>query len=121
MNLHTLNVWAVLVAALSAFLIGGLWFSPVLFGSAWKRANGFAADPPPAHLQDYLDALRGRAAGYFEVAAQALPRAERGRNRHLLILAALGLTHLRGGAPPRGWRLLRDMLLAWRTARRAHP
>ena len=71
--------------------------------------------------QDYLNALRGRAAGYFEVVAQTLPRAERGRNRHLLILAALGLTHLHGGTPPHGWRRLQDMLLAWRTARRAHP
>ena len=57
MNLHTLNVWAVLVAALSAFLIGGLWFSPVLFGSAWKRANGFAADPPPAGPKGFLIAI----------------------------------------------------------------
>jgi phytoene synthase len=80
-----------------------------------------AADPPPAHLQGYLDDLRGRAAGYFEAAAQALPRAERGRSRHLLILAALGLTHLHGAAPARGRRRLQDMLLAWRTARRAHP
>jgi len=48
MNLHTLNVWAVLAAAISAFVIGGLWYSPVLLGSAWKRANGFAADPPAA-------------------------------------------------------------------------
>ena len=48
MNLHTLNTWAILVAALSSFLIGGLWYSPMLFVSAWKRANEFAADPPPA-------------------------------------------------------------------------
>jgi len=48
MNLHTLNVWAVLAAAISAFVIGGLWYSPVLLGSAWKRANRFAADPPAA-------------------------------------------------------------------------
>ena len=48
MNLHTLNIWAVLAAAVSAFLIGGLWYSPVLLGSAWKRANGFNVDPPAA-------------------------------------------------------------------------
>ena len=88
--------------------------------SAGVGNEDLAADPPPAHLQDYLNALRGRAAGYFEVVAQTLPRAERGRNRHLLILAALGLTHLHGSAPPRGWRRIQDMLLAWRTARRAH-
>jgi hypothetical protein len=48
MNLHTLNIWAVIAAAVSAFLIGGLWYSPVLLGAAWKRANGFATDPPAA-------------------------------------------------------------------------
>jgi hypothetical protein len=34
MNLHTLNFWAVLAAAVSAFLVGGLWYSPVLFAGA---------------------------------------------------------------------------------------
>jgi uncharacterized protein DUF1761 len=53
MNLHTLNVWAVLAASVSAFVIGGLWYSPVLLGSAWKRANGFAADPPPAGAKGF--------------------------------------------------------------------
>jgi len=48
MNLHTLNFWAVFAAALSAFVIGGLWYSPVLLGAAWKRANGFEEDPPGA-------------------------------------------------------------------------
>ncbi len=41
--------------------------------SSWRRAStttDLAADPPPPHLQDYLDALRGRAAGYFESAAR---------------------------------------------------
>ena len=42
-----LNVWAILTAALSAFLIGGLWYSPLLFGRLWKKANDFAADQPP--------------------------------------------------------------------------
>ena len=78
-----------------------------------------AADPPPPHLETYLESVRERAARYFEVAAQALPRAERRRHRHLLVLAALGLTQMkrRAAAPQR--RQLRDMLLAWTTARRA--
>ena len=38
-----INVWAVLVAALANFLIGGLWYSPALMGKAWMRANGFSA------------------------------------------------------------------------------
>jgi hypothetical protein len=57
MNLRTLNLWAVFVAALSAFLIGGLWYSPMLLGSAWKRANGFTADPPPAGPKGFLIAF----------------------------------------------------------------
>jgi 15-cis-phytoene synthase len=81
--------------------------------------DDLAADPPPAHLRSYLDALRGRAAQYFETAAQALPRTERSRQRHLLVLAALGLAHLNGRAAPQGRRRLKDMLLAWTTARRA--
>ena len=26
MNMHTLNLWAVVVASVSAFVIGGLWY-----------------------------------------------------------------------------------------------
>jgi hypothetical protein len=47
MTFQHVNVWAILAAAASAFLIGGLWYSPVLFGSLWKKANGFGADEPP--------------------------------------------------------------------------
>jgi hypothetical protein len=36
-----INLWAVLVAALANFLIGGLWYSPALLGKTWMRANGF--------------------------------------------------------------------------------
>jgi hypothetical protein len=35
-----LNYWAVLAAAVSAFVIGGLWYSPVLFGRIWQRQTG---------------------------------------------------------------------------------
>lgn len=34
------NVWAVLVAAVSGFVLGGLWYSPMLFGRAWQREAG---------------------------------------------------------------------------------
>lgn len=33
------NHLAVVVAGLSTFLIGGLWYSPVLFGKAWQKEN----------------------------------------------------------------------------------
>lgn len=35
----SINYLAVLVAALSTFLIGGLWYSPALFQRAWMKAN----------------------------------------------------------------------------------
>lgn len=41
------NILAILAAAASSFLLGGLWYSPVLFGNAWNRENG--NPPPPGH------------------------------------------------------------------------
>jgi hypothetical protein len=35
------NWLAVFVAALSMFLLGGLWYSPLLFAARWMAANGF--------------------------------------------------------------------------------
>lgn len=35
-----MNSWAILVAAISSFMLGGLWYSPVLFGNAWNAENG---------------------------------------------------------------------------------
>lgn len=34
------NYWAVLVAAISSFMLGGLWYSPALFGKVWNKENG---------------------------------------------------------------------------------
>ena len=34
------NVIAVIVAALSSFLLGGLWYSKLLFGPTWQREAG---------------------------------------------------------------------------------
>jgi 15-cis-phytoene synthase len=78
------------------------------------------ADPPPPHLQSYLDRLRERAARYFETAAEALLPAQRYQHRHLLVLAALGIAHVQSHGRPLERRRLKDMLLAWRAARRAH-
>jgi len=47
-----MSVWLLLIAAVSAFLLGGIWYGP-LFGKAWARENGFAADfrgGPPARV-----------------------------------------------------------------------
>ncbi|HSR51646.1 MAG TPA: DUF1761 domain-containing protein [Acidobacteriota bacterium] len=37
-----INYWAVLAAALSMFVLGGLWYSPILFGRAWMKANNLS-------------------------------------------------------------------------------
>jgi hypothetical protein len=37
-----INWLAVLAAAVSTFVIGGLWYSPVLFGRAWMSVNNFS-------------------------------------------------------------------------------
>lgn len=39
-SIDSINYFAVLVAALSAFLIGGLWYS-LLFAKPWMKENGF--------------------------------------------------------------------------------
>ncbi len=48
MTFHNLNIWAILTSTVSAFVVGGLWYSPLLFGAAWKKANRFGSGEPPA-------------------------------------------------------------------------
>ena len=47
MDLASINWLAVFLAALSTFLIGGLWYSPVMFGKAWLGAIGL----PEEHIR----------------------------------------------------------------------
>lgn len=35
-----INLFAVVAAAVSAFVLGGLWYSPLLFGKAWQKLAG---------------------------------------------------------------------------------
>ncbi|HCR89603.1 MAG TPA: DUF1761 domain-containing protein [Prolixibacteraceae bacterium] len=39
-----LNYWAILVATLSTFVIGSLWYSPVMFVENWMKLNGFTRE-----------------------------------------------------------------------------
>ncbi len=41
MDISNLNYLAIFVAALSTFLIGGLWYSPLLFAKSWMSENGY--------------------------------------------------------------------------------
>jgi hypothetical protein len=40
----TINWVAVLVAGISAFVIGGVWYSPGLFGKAWMKDNNLGEE-----------------------------------------------------------------------------
>ena len=44
MDPSTINWWAILVAGISAFVLGGVWYSPALFGKAWMSENNFTED-----------------------------------------------------------------------------
>ncbi len=42
--LPEVNDLMVLIAAVAAFALGGVWYSPPFFGPAWMRANGYSAE-----------------------------------------------------------------------------
>lgn len=44
MEVGNINWLAVLVAGISSFVVGGIWYSPGLFGKAWMKDNGFTED-----------------------------------------------------------------------------
>ncbi len=44
MDMNTINWLAVLVAGISAFVLGGVWYSPALFGNAWMKANNLSLE-----------------------------------------------------------------------------
>ncbi len=35
-----MNLLAIVIAAVSSFMVGGLWYSKALFGAAWSADNG---------------------------------------------------------------------------------
>ena len=39
----SINYWAVLVSAISAFFLGWIWYGP-LFGKLWMKLNGFTEE-----------------------------------------------------------------------------
>lgn len=42
--MNTINWMAVLVAGVSSFVVGGIWYSPNLFGKAWMKDNGLTEE-----------------------------------------------------------------------------
>jgi hypothetical protein len=45
-NLAYANWWAILVSALAAFALGGIWYSPLLFVKTWIKESGVNPDKP---------------------------------------------------------------------------
>jgi Protein of unknown function (DUF1761) len=39
-----INYLAVLVAAVAAFAVGGIWYSPLLFAKQWVKAHGYTEE-----------------------------------------------------------------------------
>ena len=44
MAVGDLNWLAILVAGISSFVVGGIWYSPGLFGKAWMKDNNFTEE-----------------------------------------------------------------------------
>ena len=44
MDISKLNWAAIIVATLSGFVIGGLWYSKILFGAIWMRETGITEE-----------------------------------------------------------------------------
>jgi hypothetical protein len=52
-GMHGINVWAVLLASVMSFLLGGVWYSHRVFGGFWNREAGRgreAHQPHPARV-----------------------------------------------------------------------
>lgn len=98
--LGAINWWAVLVAAISNFVVGGIWYARGVFGTVWMRQIGVDPENPGD---------RGNMIGVFAVlvvtafvtatvvAAIFLGTGTTGILPGLLVGAVLGLV-LRGGA-----------------------
>ena len=44
MNFEELNFLAILLAAVGKFIVGGMWFSKILFGALWLQETGLKMD-----------------------------------------------------------------------------
>jgi len=42
--METVNWLAVAIAGISAFVLGGVWYSPALFGKAWMKENNMSVE-----------------------------------------------------------------------------
>lgn len=87
--------------------------------SAEVETNDLLLVAAPPRLQTYLEGLRLKAEAAYDGTRQEMPAGARAGLRHLLVLAALGRKQLRTPSGGSALSALKDMLLAWTTARRA--
>ena len=59
MTLASIHVLPVLTAAVLAFVLGALWYSPALFAKAWVRAHGYT--------DEQLERMRSGAARAYSI------------------------------------------------------
>jgi hypothetical protein len=105
------NFLAVLLAAASSFLLGGLRYSPVLFGRAWIAES--KADPQmghPAKVYAFSFVLAFAAAWVFAWLAGPKPGIERGLAVGVaagggIAFTSLGINHLFARRSLRLWRI----------------
>ena len=108
-----INGFAVVAAALAAFVVGGIWYSPLLFVKAWKAEIGVAPDAK-ADLSQMLPQFAGTLglslvqAGMFALflGGQATPAqgAVYGASAGLCwVAAAFGVNYLYEGRSLRLW------------------
>lgn len=45
MEFPDINYLSVLLSALAFFIVGSIWYSPLLFAKAWMKELGFTSDP----------------------------------------------------------------------------
>lgn len=87
--MHTGSWPAILAAAVAAWLIGALWYSPLLFGRAWANAHGYTPERLAAMRATAGRAYAGSFVAYLVIASVLC-----------VFLAHLGVSGWHGGA---GW------------------
>ena len=92
MNIEAMNWLAVAVAALSAFVIGGLWYGP-LFGKAWQSLCGLSDEDiqqgHPAKIYGGAFALNLVAAFGMSMVLQLHPAPDLGSGLNVGVLIGL--------------------------------
>jgi hypothetical protein len=81
------HITPITVSAVAAFLIGGLWYSPLLFAKAWVKAHGYSPEKL-AQMQKAAPKTYGGSLIAFLVMASVLH----------IILAHLGVMGWQDGA-----------------------